>query len=128
VGMGKNKILIVDDEPDFVNLLRVRLEANGYEVIDASNGEEGFKKAEAENPDIILLDIIMPDMNGYQICEQLKQEEKTRNIPIILITGKELEPRNINERCLKLGVEGFLSKPLDSKELLDKIRGVLKGR
>ena len=120
------KILLVDDNPDFVELMKVRLEANNYSVVAVSDAKEALQTVKKEIPDMILLDIVMPGMDGYQICERLKQEEKTRNIPIILLTGKELEPGSINERCLKLGVEGFLPKPIDAKELITKIEEVLK--
>lgn len=122
------KILVVDDEAQLVDMVKIRLEANNYLVLTAYDGQEAIEKARKDKPDLILLDIVMPDMNGYQICSHLKQNKNTVNIPILLLTGKELEPKGISERCINLGVEGSLLKPVDSKELLDKIREVLKGR
>jgi CheY-like chemotaxis protein len=124
--MNKKKILLLDDEPDFVKVIKARLEANNYDVITASNGKEALEKVESDKPDAILLDILMPDMDGYQVCESLKQEKKTADIPIILLTGKELEPRGIDERCLKLGIDAFLPKLVEAKDLLAKIEEVLK--
>lgn len=124
--MDKKKILVIDDEPDFLEIIKVRLEANDYSVVAISDAKEVLQTAEKELPDIILLDIVMPNMDGYLVCEQLKQGEITRNIPIILLTGKDLEPRGINERCTELGAEDFLIKPVDTQELLGKIEKVLK--
>jgi putative two-component system response regulator len=85
-----------------------------------------MEKIENDKPDAILLDILMPQMDGYQVCERLKQGEKTADIPIILLTNKDLEPRGIDDRCLKLGIDAFLPKLADAKELLAKIEEVLK--
>lgn len=120
------KILVIDDEPNFLEVTKVRLEANNYSVVTISDAKEVLQTVEKEVPDIILLDIVMPNMDGYLVCEQLKQGEITRNIPIILLSGKDLEPRGINERCIELGVEDFLIKPVDTQELLGKIEEVLK--
>lgn len=126
--MDKKKILFVDDNPDFVKVIKTRLEANNYSVITISDAKEVFLMAEKEMPDIIIMDIVMPDMDGYQICKLLKQGKKTKNIPIILLTGKELEPQSIQERCSKLGIEGYLFKPIEAKELIAKIEEVTKDR
>ena len=124
--MNKKKIFLLDDEPDFVKVIKARLEANNYEVITASNGKEALERIESDNPDAIILDILMPQMDGYQVCERLRQGKKTADIPIILLTAKDLEPRGIDDRCLKLGIDAFLSKLADVKELLAKIEEVLK--
>lgn len=124
----KKRILVVDDEPDFVEMIKMRLEANNYSVVVVSCAKEIFQTAQSEIPDLILLDIVMPHMDGYQVCERLKEGEKTANIPIIFLTGKELEPKGITERCLKWGVRDFLLKPIDTKELLGKITKYLEGR
>ncbi len=119
------KILLLDDNPEFVEVIKIRLEANNYSVSATSDSQDFFQISEKEKPDLIILDIIMPGVDGYQICEQLRKEKSTANIPIILLTGKELEPSGINDRCLKLGIEGFLLKPIDAKDLLAKIDEVL---
>jgi len=115
------KILLIDDNQDFVELLKQRLEGNNYSVVASSNPKQIIKLAEKEEPDLIILDIVMPEMNGYQVCESLKQGAATIKIPIILITGQDLTPDSIVDRCLKLGVEAFFLKPVDSKALLAKI-------
>ena len=122
------KVMVVDDSPDFLKVIQTRLEANNYSVVVVSNAKEVIQTAEREIPDIILLDIVMPDMDGYEICESLKRAEKTKNIPIIILTGKGLVPKGISERCLNLGLECFFLKPVDTKDLLAKIEEILKDR
>ena len=124
--MDKKKVFLLDDNPDFVSVTKIRLESNNYEVITATDGKEALEKIKDAKPDVILLDILMPEMDGYQVCECLKEEQKTADIPIILLTGKDLEPRGIEDRCSKLGIDAFLRKPVHAKELLAKIDEVLK--
>lgn len=124
--MAKKKILVVDDEPEFLDMIKMRLEASSYSAVIVSDPKEVFRTAEKETPDVILLDIAMSGMDGYQVCERLKEGKETKSIPIILLTGKELEPRGITERCLKLGANGFLLKPVDKEKLFAKIDEVLK--
>ena len=120
------KILMLDDNPDFVEVIKTRLEANNYEVITASSGKDFFRKINDDKPDVVLVDILMPDINGYQVCEGLKKQKGTADIPVILLTGKELEHKGIVDRCLKLGVEAFLLKSADAQELIATIENVLK--
>jgi len=122
----KKKILILDDEPDFVEVIKIRLEANGYEVIAASTAKDFFKEVKDSKPDLALIDILMPHMNGYQVCENLKGTKATASLPIVLLTGKELVPGGIIDRCLKLGVDAFLPKLADAQELLATIEKVSK--
>jgi CheY-like chemotaxis protein len=124
--MEKKKILVVDDERDALAAIKKRLEANNYSVVASSDAKEVFQIAAKEMPDLILLDIIMPDMNGYEICQLLKQSSQTENIPIILLTGDRLEPRSITDRCLELGANSFILKPIDIKVLFAEINKVLK--
>ena len=118
--MEKKKILVIDDELDFLESIKKALEANNYLAVVTSNAKEVSPKAEEQMPDLIILDIVMPDMNGYQICELLRQGKKTKKIPIVLLTGQNLEPRGITERCLKLGIDSYLFKPISIKDLLAK--------
>jgi len=120
--MSKKKILVIDDEPDFVNLIRVRLEANGYEVIEAYEGEEGLKKAKAENPDVILLDIMMPKNDGYTLMRALKNKETTESIPIIVLTAKP----GMRDLLVMEGVDDYIVKPFEDEELLLRIKKALK--
>ena len=117
---------MADDELDALKVIKNALVANNYSVVTTSKAKEVLSIAQKEIPDAILLDIVMPDMDGYQICELLKQDEKTKDIPIILLTGERLEPSSIVDRCLKLGAESFLLKPTTIKELLSKMNETLR--
>ena len=114
------KVLVVDDEPQIVLLVSGRLKANGFEVIEASNGEEGLRKAKSERPDLILLDIMMPGMDGYEVCAALKSDQRYKDIPIILFTAKagEEAQRVGLEDC---GANGYVTKPFEPSALLSKI-------
>lgn len=126
--MGKKKILVVDDETAFIKMVRMRLEANNYEVIEAADGNEGLKKTREENPDLILLDIMMPHKDGYTMLHDLKMDEKTELIPVIIITAKA----NMKKLFEREDIEDYLTKPFDNVDLLQKIEKVLnkqkKGR
>lgn len=120
--MPGKKILIVDDELDFVKLIRIRLESSGYKVIEASNGEAGLKSAMSENPDLILLDIMMPKKDGYSLLREIKSIDKIKHIPVIVITAKAemQEPLKIE------GASEYLVKPFEGSELLRKIKNIIK--
>ncbi|MBU1124983.1 MAG: response regulator [Candidatus Omnitrophica bacterium] len=119
------RILIADDEPDMQDLLKQRLEFNHYEVVGASNGEEVLKACEESAIDLVLLDIAMPRLDGYETCKRLKSNEKTKDIPVFFLTGKDLAPDGIIERCQELDACGYFPKPYDVKELLRKIAEVI---
>lgn len=115
--IGKKKILIVDDEVDFADMLKMRLEANGYDVVAAHDGEEGIAAAQAENPSLILLDVMMPGLDGYQTLKRLKATRGTEYIPVVMLTAKG-ETKSIF-KAQDIGVTDYLIKPCDSKELLE---------
>lgn len=115
--MTKKKILVVDDEEDMAMALKVRLKANGYDVILASNSNEAFTVANKENPDLILLDIMIPGEDGFAVAERLKRGAVTQRIPIIFLTGVE----GGQEKAFKLGACGYLMKPYQPKELMQII-------
>jgi CheY-like chemotaxis protein len=117
------KILVVDDDNGAVRLLKLNLEAYGFDVVMAINGREGLDKAFSEAPDAIILDVRMPDLNGWQVCERLKKDPRTQAIPVIFLTA--YSQKNEFERSQKLGADLFLTKPLDPEELTQKIRGIL---
>lgn len=121
---NKKKILVVDDERDLVGILEARLKAAGYEVIAAFDGAEGLEKAREEKPDLILLDVMMPKMDGYQVCRLLKFDEKFKEIPIILLTARN-QPRD-QQLGEQVGVNHYMSKPFENEELLQKIKACLK--
>lgn len=120
------KILVVDDEKDIRELIKDRLTQNKYAVMTASGGEEALIIAKTSQPDLILLDIAMPDMDGYLTCKKLKQESKTRGIPVLLLTGKDLESKSVIERCSEVGALDYIGKMSTLKELLDKVSAILK--
>ena len=115
------KILIVDDDKDIRDITKKRLMQAGYEVMTASSGQETFDICKTNRPDLILLDIAMEKMDGYHTCEKIKQDNKTKDIPVLFVTGKELLPEGINKHCQDLGACGYISKPFAIKELLERI-------
>ena len=119
--MSKKKILVIDDEPDLVKMVKMRLEANGYEVAVAFDGEEGLKVAQEEIPDLILLDITMPKKDGYTFLLELKENEATKSIPVIALTAKP-KMKDIFEFE---GVKDYITKPCDSAQLLSKIEEII---
>jgi len=121
-----SKILIVDDEPELVKAIEVRLRANGYQVEIAYDGEEGVKKAGEFNPDLIILDIVMPKLNGYEVCKILKSNEETRDIPILILTASQ--QRELEKKCLALGAKVALMKPFETEELLLLVKQLLKSQ
>ena len=118
------KILIIEDEPEQIEVLKIRLEANNFEVISALDGEEGLAKANKEKPDLILLDIVMPKINGYEVCKHIKQNPEMKNIPIIVISA--IGAKDFEERCLDAGAEECIRKPYDSADVVTRIKKHLK--
>lgn len=116
----QKKILIVDDEPEFAEMIKMRLEANGYEVVAAYDGKEGLAKASSENPDLILLDVMMPGMDGFQVLKSLRANDATENIPTVMLTARG-ESKSIF-KSQDLGATDHLIKPCESKDLLDVIK------
>ena len=121
--MVPKKILLVDDEPDFLLLVKSRLEANGYETSEASDGVEALLKAKTEKPDLILLDLMLPKMDGYKVCGLLKKDRRYAKIPIILFTARAQEQdKKLGEEA---GADAYLTKPFEPEALLAKIRELL---
>ena len=119
----KKKILVVDDEADIVTMIQMRLEAGGYEVISASDGNSGYSRAKSENPDLIILDVMLPGMDGYKVCRLLKFDQKYKRIPIIMLTAKG--GKEDQDLSRQVGAELFLNKPPELKELLAKVNELL---
>ena len=119
-------ILAVDDMPENLEILRVRLEANGYEVTTAADGEEGLAAARRLVPDLILLDIMMPKMSGFEVCKRIKSDPKTRDITVIMVTA--LNETGDVERAAECGTDDYLSKPIDRRALVEQVRGLLAGK
>ena len=113
------KILIVDDEPRNLKLFRDLLQRIGYETIEATDGEQGVELARARNPDLILMDIMMPKMDGIEATRILKADTATKNIPIIALTSYAM--KGDRERTLEAGCDGYIAKPVDIQELLKAV-------
>jgi two-component system alkaline phosphatase synthesis response regulator PhoP len=119
----QEKILVVDDERWIVNTLKMSLESDNYKVFEAYTGDGAIRKARSGAPDLILLDIMLPDMTGYEICNKLRKDPSTRLIPIIMLTGMGETGRTAG---LELGADEYITKPFDLNELKAKIRSVLR--
>lgn len=120
--MAKRKVLVVDDEEDFAKALRIRLKANGYDVVLARDSIQAIMVANHEKPDLIILDIMIPGEDGFSVLERLKQTEATRTIPIIFLTGVP----GGEERAYKSGACGYIMKPYQPEELLEAIHKSLE--
>lgn len=120
------KILVIDDHADSVFLLKDRLEREGYEVITAYDGKSGLQRAFNDNPDLILLDIIMPDIDGLEVCRTILNTQGTKDIPVILITGKV--DADGTKEGLQAGAFDYIRKPVNKTELLARIHSALKLR
>ena len=120
LNMTKKKILVVDDHPQLVDLIKIRLEASGFEVITAADGQEGLVKARNEEPDLIVLDVMLPKMNGYKVCRLLKFDRKFREIPVVMLSSRAKQ--SDAEVGLKMGANEYLFKPYNPKQLIEIIR------
>ena len=121
--MARRRVLLVDDEPSIIKIVGKRLELAGYEVMTAMNGKDGLTKAQLGNPDVIILDLMMPQMSGFEVCAALKKDDRYKHIPIIIFTGKGQE---MDERlCRELGAAAYISKPHSSDTLLEQIETLL---
>ncbi len=117
-------ILVIDDRPDNVYYLQSRLQQENFLVITAFNGQEGIEKAKSQKPDLILLDIMMPGMDGYEVCKALTKDDETKDIPIILVTAK-VDSKDVEEG-LKVGAFDYIKKPFDKIELVARINSALR--
>ena len=113
--MAKGKILVVDDSPTQLNMMRAPFEEHGYQVVTASDGEEAVAMVETENPQLVVLDVIMPKLNGFQACRKIKTMKK--DLPIILLTSKNQKSDEFWGK--QQGADVYMTKPFDSKELLE---------
>lgn len=117
-------VLVIDDEPNIVQTLKNRLELNEFEVLTASNGRDGLELALSAKPDVILLDVIMPIMDGHQMLEKLRANEAGKDMPVIMLTARS-QPDDV-DRAMIHGIEDYITKPFDLSELLEKIERTLQ--
>lgn len=116
----RKKILFVDDEPDQVLLIQTRLEHHGFEVITAEDGETGLRLAVEQKPDLVIVDLLIPRLDGLEICRRLKQDPQTEKIPVALFTASAT--RDLDELCRTVGFAAYLRKPYDAAELVGVIK------
>ncbi len=120
-------ILCVEDEPEMIDLMRLILGRRGFDVKGASGGVEGLKMIKQEMPDLVLLDLMMPDMDGWEVYQQMKAEEKTKNIPVIVVTAKAQSiDRVLGLHIAK--VDEYIAKPFSPQDLMNSVEKVLKSR
>lgn len=119
----KKKILVVEDEVDLVDALKIRLEANGYDVIVAYDGQEGLNMARTDSPDLIIQDVMLPKLDGFHACRMLKFDKKFDHIPIIMLTARSQEQDQ--KIGYETGADAYITKPFDSQHLLATIEKLI---
>ena len=120
-----SKVLIVDDSPTETYRMEVALKKHGYSVVKADNGEEGVRVAKSELPNLVLMDVVMPGMNGFQATRQLTKARETSHIPVIIVTTKDQPTDKLWGK--RQGAKGYLVKPVDDNRLIDAIKQVMGG-
>jgi two-component system alkaline phosphatase synthesis response regulator PhoP len=121
--MSKGKILVVDDEIYIVHILDFSLGMEGYEVVTALDGEQALQKVKSEKPNLVVLDIMMPKLDGYETCKILKSDPETRNIPVILLSAKG---RNVDQKMgFQVGADDYITKPFSPRKLVERINMIL---
>lgn len=120
----KAKILVADDEPDVLELIEVNLKTAGYEVLTAADGSAALQKARAAVPDLILLDIMLPEMDGLEVCKALRRDAATASLPVIMLTARAAEIDRV--LGLELGADDYITKPFSPRELVLRVKNVLK--
>ncbi|MBU3911055.1 MAG: response regulator [Candidatus Omnitrophica bacterium] len=120
----QKKILFIDDEEDIQKLLKMRLEQENFNVITASDGDVGVKTAEQETPDLIILDIMMPKMDGYTCLKEIRSLPKTKNIPVLMLSGKEEE--KVRDLFAFQKISGYIEKPFELDDIVAKVKEILK--
>ena len=121
--MIKKRILIVEDEPDYMMALSIRLSVAGYDVLQATDGLSGYSMAKKEKPDLILLDVMLPKMDGFKVCRLLKFDQNFSHIPILILTARDME-EDIKVGT-DVGADGYLTKLIEPPELISTIRSLL---
>jgi DNA-binding response OmpR family regulator len=121
--MKPKKILIVDDEVDLVETVRFPLELEGFDVLVSYNGEDALNQARKENPDLIILDLMLPKLDGYKVCRLLKFDEKYKHIPILMLTAKTQEKDKILGK--ETGADEYITKPFEMDYLMEKVKAYL---
>jgi two-component system alkaline phosphatase synthesis response regulator PhoP len=118
------RVLVIEDEHDVAELMRYNLAKEGYEVLLVSSGTDGLRQARELRPDMILLDIMVPELNGWEVCRRLKQDPETRDIPVIMVTGRVEEGDRV--LGLEMGADDYVTKPFSPRELVARVRAVMR--
>jgi len=121
--MNPKKILVVDDEADLVETVRFPLELDGYNVLVSYNGEDALNQARKEKPDLIILDLMLPKLDGYKVCRLLKFDERYKHIPILMLTAKTQEKDKI--LGMETGADEYITKPFEMDDLIKKVKAYL---
>jgi len=120
----KKEVLVIDDEVDVANLIKVNLEDQGYDVFVAYNGPDAIAIARERKPEVIMLDLAMPGMDGFSVMKVLKQDKETEHIPIIVLTGHDT--KGYKQKSLMLGAAQYMTKPFSEKDIVEEIKKVIK--
>ena len=123
--MSQKKILVVDDEIAMTKVVEIRLRAAGYDVVLAHDGQEGLEKAKTENPDLMILDLMLPKMDGFKVCGLLKSDARYKKIPIIIYTARVQD--SDQQLGKEVGADAYITKPFDPQVLLGKVKELLAG-
>lgn len=118
--MDRKRVLVVDDDVDIVKMLKVRIESAGYEFCAVGDGKEMLEILKIKRPDVILLDIMLPNMDGYSVLREMRKHKEYNNIPVIILSAKE--KKKIEDLFILENIAFFIEKPFDTKDLLDKIK------
>jgi CheY-like chemotaxis protein len=121
----RRRILVADDEIYILHILEFSLNLEGYEVISATSGAEALTKVAADHPDLVVLDVLMPEIDGHEVCRRLKSDERTREIPVVFLSAKDTPADQ--EIGLRLGADAYITKPFSPQRLIDTIQGLLDG-
>ena len=127
--MEKKKILLVDDDADFTEATKIILESKSYDVSVAHNGKEGLKKVQTEQPNLIILDVMMPEMDGYEVCAKLKADPKCGHIPILLLTavGESISTtKYTKEMGMKIEADDYIPKPVEPIKLVERVEKLFR--
>jgi two-component system phosphate regulon response regulator PhoB len=122
--MRKTTLLVIEDDPDIIEILRYNLEREGFRVLVAADGERGLAEAARSQPDLVLLDLMLPGLDGLEVCRRLRQQDATRWIPVLVLTAKSEEADVVVG--LEMGADDYLAKPFSPRELLARVRALLR--
>ncbi len=119
----KKRVLLIEDDPSSVRLVSYTLEQEGYEVLTATNGLEGLKKVREEAPDLLVLDVMLPGLDGFEVCRRLRADEQTAGLPVLMLSAKAQEIDKTTG--LKVGADDYLAKPADPSEIVARVANLL---